>query len=533
MPLPRVAIVGRPNVGKSSLLNMLAGAKVSIVDPTPGVTRDRIASIVDFDGPEPGDPPRQAEIVDTGGYGVYVADGARYDDVGEDLSRLSGDIERQIGEAVRSADIILFVLDAQTGVTSLDQTIADLLRKRALGPGGKRLEGVRPAKVVLVANKTDGEQWDTSAAELGALGFGEPLAVSALTNFRRRQFTEGLYALLPDSSGADEETSPEMKIAFVGKRNAGKSTFVNALAGEPRVIVSEIAGTTRDAIDVRFEQDGRAFLAIDTAGFRKRKSLADDIEHWALHRALRSIRRADVVVLLLDATAQISQVDKQLSHEIQAQHKPCVIVVNKWDLAAGQVGRGGKKVGTHEYQQYIEKELRGLTKCPIVFATANAGVNVKETVEIALELHEQARQRVTTSQLNQLVRGILEHRGPSSKLGTRAKILYVAQVAVAPPTIVVVVNHAALFSAEYERYLLNRLAEETPFSEVPIRLIIRDRTRARPDDLDADPETGERSEPVRPPKMPRVVQGLADEIEGDVDEAELDRVLREMEREEA
>jgi GTP-binding protein len=530
MPLPRIAIVGRPNVGKSSLLNMLAGAKVSIVDPTPGVTRDRIASIVEFDGPNPGDAPRKAEVVDTGGYGVYVADGARYDDVGEDLARLSGDIERQIGEAVRSADLILFVLDAQTGVTALDQTIADLLRKRALGLAGKRLEGATPARIVLVANKTDGEQWDTEAAELGALGFGEPLAVSALTNFRRRQFTESLYALLPEESGIDDGPTPDMKIAFVGKRNAGKSTFVNALAGEPRVIVSEIAGTTRDAIDVRVEQDGHAFVAIDTAGFRKRGSIADDIEHWALHRALRSIRRADVVVLLLDATAQISQVDKQLSHEIQSQFKPCVIVVNKWDLAAGQIGLGGKTVGTQEYQKYIEKELRGLTKSPIVFATANAGVNVKETVEVARELHEQARHRVPTGQLNQIIRHILESRGPSSKLGTKAKVLYVAQVAVAPPTIVMVVNQSALFTPEYERYMLNRLAEETPFTEVPIRLVVRDRTRARPADLESEEE---RAEPVRPPKMPRVVHGLADEMAGEVDEAEFDRVLREIEREEA
>lgn len=544
MPLPRVAIVGRPNVGKSSLLNMLAAAKVSIVDPTPGVTRDRVAAIVELESPDGVGPVKLAEIIDTGGFGVYTADGARYDDVGEDLARLSAPIERQIGEAVRSSDIVLFVVDAQVGVTALDQTIADMLRKQTFG--GRAKGGAR-TPVMLVANKTDGENWETNALETMSLGFGEPLIVSALNNYKRRGFFERLYEALPDAAGADADGpgagEEVVRLAIVGKRNAGKSTLVNSLAGEERVIVSEIAGTTRDAVDVRFEMDGRAFVAIDTAGFRKRKSLADEIEHWATHRALRSIRRADVTLLIVDATTPISQVDKQLSKEIQQQYKPCVIVVNKWDLAEGKRGRGGKVVTVEDYRTYIEKELRGLARSPIVFATATKGANIRQAALLALELHGQASQRVPTGKLNAVIRGVLEKRGPSSKLGTKAKILFVSQVATNPPTIVVVVNHAALFTPEYQRYILNRLAEETPFEEVPVRLIIRDRRRARLEDLlsgahklsrsgDAEPDA-DADDHTKPPAMPRVVRGLAEEVPAEEDDALIAEMLRRFEKDEA
>lgn len=491
MSLPRVAIVGRPNVGKSSLMNMLAKAKVSIVDPTPGVTRDRVTAMVELTGPERGDVPRLIELTDTGGYGVYTSSGARYDDAQHDLSTLTAQIEAQIGAAVERADLILFVVDAQAGITALDQTVAELLRRRALGKGRA---AARRVPIAVVANKVDADKWENHAPEAASLGFGEPLIVSAKTNFRRRDFIERLYRLVPEAGNdAAPEISPEMKIALVGRRNAGKSTFVNALAGEERCIVSEIPGTTRDAIDVRFEMDGRRLMAIDTAGLRKKSRFADAIEHYALQRLVMAIKRADVVLLLMDATEEISAIDKRLGQQVQEEFKPCVVVVTKWDLVHGRVNRKGEIVTVDDYRAYIEREMPGLSYCPIVFTSAAEGRGLKDVINVAFELFEQSRERVPTARLNEVMRAILAHRGPSSKLGTKAKVLYVSQIAVQPPTIVAVVNKPELFGPEYERYLLNRLREELPFEEIPIRLVIRGRRRDHPDDLgDAAPEESRR-----------------------------------------
>ena len=459
-------------------MNMLARAKVSIVDPTPGVTRDRVTTVVELTGPLKTETPRLAEVTDTGGYGVYTAEGGRFDDAGEDLSRLTGDIERQIGAAVDRADLILFVVDAQAGLTALDETIAGLLRQRGLGGKGREL------RVQVVANKVDADNWEPFALEASALGFGEPWVVSAKTNFRRREFMERLFANLPEVSRAErEDAQPEMRIALVGRRNAGKSTFVNALAGEERVIVSEIAGTTRDSVDVRFEMDGRALVAIDTAGLRKRTKLDGAVEFFAMQRMYASVERADVVLLCIDATQNISGIDKRLGKAISDAFKPCIIVVTKWDLVEGRKGRKGKVVTPEDYLEYIQEELRGLAHAPIVLSAAVDATGLNEVVQVAFELFDQSRERVSTSALNEMIRTILAERGPSSTLGTRVKVLFVSQVATAPPTIVLVVNKPDLFTPEYERYMLNRLRENTPFKEVPIRLIIRERRRADLEDL--------------------------------------------------
>jgi len=476
MSMPRIAIVGRPNVGKSSLMNLMAKEKVSIVDPTPGVTRDRVAAVVELLGPDHTGEPRLVEMIDTGGYGVYTAEGGRFNEIGEDLARLSAPIEAQIDHAVRTADAVLFVVDAQAGLTALDETFAQILRRKASEFGD--------VPVRVVANKTDGESWEPHAYEAAALGFGEPILVSAKNKFRRRVFLEELYAMAPaESRHHNPDDTPEMRLAIVGKRNAGKSTFVNALAGEDRVIVSEIAGTTRDAVDVRFNIDGRVCVAIDTAGLRKKKSIPDRIEWYARDRALNSVDRADVAILMIDATERLSQVDKNLSKELQERFTPTVVVVNKWDLAEGRIGRHGREVTTEDYRKYLEKELLGLSRSPIVFASATQGRGLADIVGVAFDLHEQASERVGTGELNRIMTEILTERGPSSKLGRHAKIYYVSQVATSPPTIVMVVNQADLFKPEYRRYLLNRLAERTPFEEVPIRLIIRDRKRAEVNDL--------------------------------------------------
>lgn len=451
---PRVVIVGRPNVGKSSLLNLLAGRKVSIVDPTAGVTRDRVATSAVVPPIERGDPARPIELVDTGGFGI------------EDSANLTAEVERQIALGVAEADLILFVVDAQSGVVTLDQRVAAMLRK------------ANPDKpVVLVANKVDGPSHEPAAYEAARLGFGEPILISAMSGYNKRQLQDAiLQNIAPEAWDRDPTDQPDaqpvMLLAIVGKRNAGKSTLVNALADAPRVIVSPIEGTTRDSVDVRFEIDGRAFVAIDTAGVRKTKALMGrDIEYYSQHRALRSIRRADVVLLLLDATVEVSQVDKHLGAEMLKHYKPVVIVVNKWDLAATRTTQ-------EAYVEYLGKELRGLDFAPIVFTTASTGEGVRDTVAMALNLHEQAGHRVTTGQLNQALETILTQHPPPSKIGRRPKIYYATQLAVRPPTVGLFVNDPSLFDHRYQRHLINRFRETLPYSEVPIKLIVRGKQRA-------------------------------------------------------
>ncbi len=475
MPVPRIAIIGRPNVGKSSLLNMLAGNKISIVDDSPGVTRDRVSILIDLPSHHEGEPDRTVELTDTGGFGVYVAEGERFDEVGADLSTLSKDIERQIAEAISSADVILFCIDAQAGITPLDEHIARLLREQRLG-NRQRENHVVP--VHIVATKTDGPKWEAHAFELSALGFGEPVLCSARTNYLRREMREKLFDLLPEAQpGDNNEVLVDLKIAIVGKRNAGKSSLVNALAGVPRVIVSEIAGTTRDAVDVRIQSGNKSVMLIDTAGLRKKKSFTGPIEWYAYDRAKRAIDRADVVFMLVDATEPISQVDQQMAMLIQNSYKPCVIIVNKWDLIAGRRNDKGREISTGDYHAYLEKELRGLAFAPIVVVSTETGLNLKAPIKVAFDLFEQAGQRIPTGQLNRLLETILTQRGPSSKLGTIARVYYAAQVRIHPPTIAMVVNQPQLFNANYRRYMLGRFRDALPFEEIPIRILVRGRKR--------------------------------------------------------
>ena len=479
MPVPRIAIVGRPNVGKSSLLNLIARERLAIVDPTPGVTRDRLSVVVSLDPPDGKGPDKPVELTDTGGFGVYTAEGKRYDEIGSDLATLTDDIEHQIAEGVESADLILFAIDVQSGITPQDLEIAKMLREQKLG---SRERDGKTTPVRVVATKVDGPSWEAHAYELAGLGFGVPLMCSAQSKYMRRHMLDALYDLVehwtPDEHDPDESAT-DLRLAIVGKRNAGKSTLVNTLAGQQRVIVSEIAGTTRDAIDVRITlPDGRRVTAIDTAGVRRKKSFQDQIEWYAFDRAQRAIGRADAILLLIDAEADVSQVDEQIAAAVVDSHKPVIIVVNKWDLAKGRRNPKGKPIGTEDYETYIRKELKGLTFAPIAFMAAKDGFNVKQVIDLAFDLHQQASARVGTGELNRTIHEIIERHHPSAHGGKFGRVYFVSQVKTNPPTIVMIVNRTEIFAGAYERYLMNRLREELPFGEVPIRLIFRSRKRA-------------------------------------------------------
>ena len=448
--LPKVVIVGRPNVGKSSLLNLLAGRQISIVDPTAGVTRDRVATVVTLPPLVRGGQPHRVELIDTGGWGV------------QDSDNLTREVEQQIAFGVGQADLILFVIDAQAGIIPLDEEVAKLLHRTR-----------RPdTQVMMIANKVDGPSHEAEAYEAERLGFGEVAMVSATSGYQKIGLQEAIAQRIDFErfDGSEEPDDPGIQLALVGKRNAGKSTLVNALAGDERVIVSEVEGTTRDSVDVRVEVDGHVFTAIDTAGVRKRKSVKDDIEYYSMHRSMRSIRRADVVLLLIDAALPVSQVDKQLGHEILKHHKPVVIVVNKWDLAESEYTQ-------EQYLEYLDDALKGLSFAPIVFISALNKDGIREVLGLAHNLYQQAQHRVPTAELNKVMEAILAERTPTSSVGKRPKVYYVTQLAVEPPTIGLFVNDPTLFEGGYERFLLNRFRDTLPFSEVPIKLAIRPRKR--------------------------------------------------------
>ena len=438
MKVPQIVIVGRPNVGKSSLLNWMAGSRLAIVDDKAGVTRDRLTHLMCHQD-------RFFELVDTGGIGV------------NDIDNLTDEIEEQISAALETADVILFVVDSREGLVPLDQEVA------------KRLRYI-DVPVICVANKTDSEQLDPQADEFYKLGRGKLLRVSTLQNRGKDRLLELIVERLPEPVDDDAPLpEPEMKVAIVGRRNVGKSTFVNTLTDTDRMITSEVAGTTRDSVDVRFELDGKSFIAIDTPGLRRRQSITADIDFYSTHRAQRSVRRADVVLLFLDCAQRISKVDKQLCEYIAENYKPCIFVVNKWDQYAGSMP-------TEKWVTYLHDTFRTMRYVPIAFITGQTGKNIKALLNHAQMLFKQSRERISTGPLNRVIREAIGRNPPPMHKHRRPKIYYATQVGIQPPTVVMFCNNPKGISKPYRRYLLGVVRDNLDYGEVPIKLYLRARS---------------------------------------------------------
>ncbi|MCH2178210.1 MAG: ribosome biogenesis GTPase Der [Mariniblastus sp.] len=438
MSIPQISIVGRPNVGKSSIFNWLAGRRLAIVDDMAGVTRDRMTFLLQ-------EKDRYFEIVDTGGIGI------------NDVDELDEEIEQQIELGIQGADVLMFVVDARDGFTSLDQSVARRLRN---------LE--KP--VFLVANKCDGENWEIQSNEFFKIGMGEPVAVSAKNNRHKSDLLNTILENLPsaDARLAKDIEAPEMKLAMVGRRNVGKSTLINTITESDRMIVSPVAGTTRDSVDVRIEIDGKSFVAIDTPGLRRGKSVRTDVEFYGTHRAHRTIRHADVILMMFDCSQRISKVDRKLCSYIESYYKPCILVVNKWDLMADHMA-------TERWADYLRDNFGSLWNAPIAFITGKDGRNVKKMLNHAQMIYKQSLDRVATPKLNKIVQAALEHHPPPIANRRRPKIYYATQIGVQPPTIVLKCNDPNAFPKSYRKYLLGVLRDTLSFGEIPIRMVLEKR----------------------------------------------------------
>jgi GTP-binding protein len=459
MPLPNVVVVGRPNVGKSSIFNWIVGRRVAIVDDMSGVTRDRVGALAQVGD---GDKPRFFEIVDTGGIGIV------------DRDDLSDEVDRQIETALASADLILFVVDVRAGRLPLDEEVANRLR-------------YMDKPVILVINKADGPEFEDGDDEFYKLGRGKPIYVSTKANRNKQQLLQMIAEALPDTDSA-RPADEVMKIAVVGRPNTGKSTFINTLAHAERMIVSERPGTTRDSVDVSFELDGLPFIAIDTAGVRRKAKIRDDLDFYSIHRAERSIRRADVVLLFIDPTQGISRLDKQLADYVLRHQKPLILVINKWDLITAKP-TGPTTEAMNKVVVGVQHAFRTMPYAPLAFITAATGRNVKALLNLAQSLFKQANKRVGTSTLNKVLREAVLAHPPAMRENRTPKVYYATQVGVAPPTVVLFVNHPSLFDATYQRYLLNVFREKLPYRDIPIKLYLRARAQpgAQPAAATVDP----------------------------------------------
>lgn len=436
MAKPVVAIVGRPNVGKSTFFNKVAGKRLSIVQNRPGVTRDRLYADAEWCG-------YYFTLVDTGGLELKSED------------EMWRHIRAQAEAAIETADVIVFFTDAKGGLTSSDEDVALMLRK-----SGK--------PVVLAVNKLDTYEPE-KLYDFYALGLGEPFGISAEHGSGIGDLLDEVVMLFPANGEVEEDNS--IKIAVVGKPNAGKSSLCNRLLGTDRTIVSDIAGTTRDAIDTPFTHDGQAYTLIDTAGIRKKKKVEDDLEYYSVLRAFGAVRRADVVLVVVDSTEGLTEQDVKILGYVHEQGKPSVVVMNKWDLV---------EKDTHTVERFNEKlneDLKFMDYFLPIYISAKTGQRAEKVLSLAKAVYERSRFRVSTGMLNDLILDSVRANEPPSMNGKRLKILYATQADVCPPTFVFFVNESALMHFSYRRYLENCLRRAFDFKGTPIRLAVREQEK--------------------------------------------------------
>ena len=433
MANPLVAIVGRPNVGKSTLFNKIAGRKISITENRPGVTRDRLYADAVWRG-------KKFTVVDTGGIELRSED------------NMWREILRQADAAIDMAQVIVLLVDGKEELTASDYDVAEKLRRSK-----------KP--IVLGVNKIDNFSQD-KLFEYYALGLGEPIALSA-------EHSSGvgdlLDAVVSHFEGGDEEEHDRLKIAVVGKPNAGKSSLVNRLLGFERTIVTDVAGTTRDAVDTPFEVDGQKYTLIDTAGIRKKKNVSDDVEYYSVLRAFDAVRRADVCLLVVDSSEGLTEQDVKIIGYVHEQGKPSVIVMNKWDLIEKDTNTINK------FEAKLKADLAFMDYFRSVYISAKTGRRAEKVLALAREVYANANRRITTGTLNDLILDAVRSNEPASVNGRRLKIYYCSQPSVCPPTFVLFVNDEQLMHFSYRRYLENVLRRSFDFSGTPICIVTRNR----------------------------------------------------------
>ena len=437
MAKPTVAIIGKPNVGKSTFFNYIVGSRISIVEDTPGVTRDRVYAETNWRG-------RNFTVVDTAGIEPESDD------------TIISQMREQAKIAIDIADVILFLTDVKQGVTAADQEIAIMLKKSK-----------KP--VVLVCNKADNMSRDRNEIyEFYNLGMGEPYPVSAANALGIGDVLDALYENFPEKSD-DEDDDGRIKVAVIGKPNVGKSSLINKILGENRTIVSNIAGTTRDAIDTEYENEYGKYVLIDTAGIRRKSKVSESIEKFSILRTLLAFERADVCLMMIDANEGVTDQDAKIAGEAHEAGKGIIIVVNKWDEYE-------KETGTLEkYKKDIYAKLSYLSYAPVIFISAKTGQRVDKLFNMINNVAEQNAMRVSTATLNQVINEAIAIVQPPTDKGKRLKILYGTQVSTKPPTFVIFVNNKELFHFSYERYLVNQIRKEFGLEGTPVRIIAREK----------------------------------------------------------
>ncbi|MBO4977497.1 MAG: ribosome biogenesis GTPase Der [Muribaculaceae bacterium] len=434
-----VAIVGRPNVGKSTLFNRLTQSRTAIVDPTAGTTRDRQYGKVDWNG-------REFSIVDTGGWVVNS----------EDV--FESEINKQVQLAIEQADVILFVVDAMNGVTDLDDHVAEILRKSR-----------KP--VILVANKVDSNEWVYNVPEFYSLGLGDPYPVSAVNGYGTGDLLDEVVKDLPADDDSDEQLDDIPRFAIVGRPNAGKSSLINAFIGAERHIVTDIAGTTRDSIYTRYNKYGFDFYLVDTAGIRKKNKVNEDIEYYSVIRSIRAIEASDVCILMIDATRGIEAQDVNIFSLIQRNKKGLVVVVNKWDLVEDK-----SNAAIRHYEDTIRERFAPFTDFPVIFTSALTKQRIFKVLETAVEVYTNRRRTVPTSQLNTVMQEDIAAYPPPSNKGKFVKIKYITMLKGAQvPTFIFFCNLPQWVKEPYRRYLENKIREHWNFTGTPINVFMREK----------------------------------------------------------